>query len=205
MKINNYIKITLILLTIVTAISCQTKTFDTKEELLTYIKNPDNGYFHTKTVNGVTFSLLHRPTDLLVSQEISEHPTQREIDSLRNKYDKYLYFNLSISKNGQELLSTVPKDRNEFGAMVNTLAFGMRDYVHLVTNKKDTIEMADYVYPRMYGMSNKTTMMLVYPKDEVLKSANKLTLGIRELVQGTGDVKFSEYLKLIIKQPNLLF
>ena len=48
-----------------------------------------------------------------------------------------------MSKNNQELLSVAPKNQNEFGAMVNQLAFGMQDKVHLFTAQKDTIELAD--------------------------------------------------------------
>ena len=141
--------------------SCQQHSFEDKQALLDYIKNPDNGYLQKKNVNGVDFSLLYRPTDLLVSQELSTKPSQKEIDSLRNKYSDYLYFNLSLSKNGKELLSSVPKNQGEFGGMVNQLAFGMNRKIHLIANQRDTIPMLDYVYPRVYacagvlGMQNK--------------------------------------------------
>ena len=46
--------------------------------------------------------------------------------------------------------------------MVNQLAFGMREKVHVYTQKKDTLEMLDYNYPRMYGMSPTTDILLIY-------------------------------------------
>jgi len=100
----------------------------------------------------------------LVDQEIGgEKVSKTEIDSLRKKYNKYLYFNLSMSRNNKELLSTTPQNRNEFGAMVSQLAFEMGNKVHLFTENRDTIEIADFVCPRMYGMSKATTIMFVYP------------------------------------------
>jgi hypothetical protein len=42
----------------------------------------------------------------------------------------------------------------------------MRDKVHLYTQTKDTLEMLDYNYPRMYGMSRSTTMLFVYSRDK---------------------------------------
>ena len=87
---------------------------------------------------------------MLVKQELGDNLSQSEVEvsrikELRNNYNKYLYFNLSMSQNNQELLSTAPKNRNEFGAMVNQLAFGMGDKVHLFTQSKDTLELADFI------------------------------------------------------------
>ena len=65
--------------------------------MLKYLKEDDNNYMQYKTVNGIDFSLLYRPTDLLVSQEIGgEQVEASRIDSLREHYGKYLYFNLEL-------------------------------------------------------------------------------------------------------------
>ena len=50
--------------------SCSSKTFDTKQELWTYLKEESNGYLQSKNINGYDFSLLYKPTDLLVEQEL---------------------------------------------------------------------------------------------------------------------------------------
>ncbi|WP_299223292.1 hypothetical protein [uncultured Aquimarina sp.] len=185
--------------------SCSTKTFDNKEELWNYLNNPENEYIHTKTVNGVDFSLIYKPTDLLVDQELSGETDDAKIDSLRSKYDQYLYFNLSMSKNNQELLSNVAGNKQRFGAMVNQLAFGMEQKVYLYTPKKDTIEMADYIYPRMYGMSGATTILLVYPKDSMVTNAEHMTLSIEDLGFYTGEVKFKIPTKIFKNEIQLKF
>ncbi len=185
--------------------SCSKNTFDTSKELLEYIKQPENGYLYAKTVNGVDFSLLYKPTDLLVNQELTGESPASKVDSLRSKYGEYMYFTLSMSKNNQELLSTIAGNKQKFGAMVNELAFGMEQKVHLYTPQKDTIAMADYIYPRMYGMSGSTTMLFVYPREEKVTNREYLTLTIEDLGFYTGEVKFKIPTKMINNEPKLKF
>ena len=205
---------TSVLIALCLVLSCDEKTFNTEKELLTYIQDESNGYIQHKTVNGVDFTLLYRPTDLLIKQEIgSDEITKEKIEELRKKYNKYMYFNLSMSKNNKELLSVAPKNRNEFGQMVNQLAFGMGDKVHVYTQSKDTLEMTDFVYPRMYGMSKSTSIMFVYPRDnEKLKASTEhnrsdeyLNFAIEDLGLYTGEVKFKIKNKDINNEPTISF
>ena len=186
--------------------ACGRPTFDTAEALQTYINDATHGYLKQKTVNDYQFLLLYRPTDLLVKQALEDDTTKPQVDSLRAKYGKYMYFNLSISKNGKEVLSTAPKNRAEFGAMVNRLAFGMHDKVHLFTSQRDTLELTDYVFPRMYGMSNATTMMFVYPRDQdAINSSTVLNFTVEDLDLFTGEVKFKIETGKIKMEPLLNF
>jgi len=185
--------------------SCTQKTFESEDAMWTYLKDPSNGYLQQKTINGINFSIVQRPTDLLVNQELGDSIDTGKIKLLREKYSKYIYFNLSMSKNNQELLSAAPKNRNEFGAMVNQLAFGMGDKVHLYTQKKDTIELADFIYPRMYGMSNATTIMFVFPRNKKELNEDYLSFTIEDLNLYTGEVKFKIPIKNIMNEPKLDF
>ena len=196
----------LILLNSLLLWSCNNKTFNNKEDLITYLKNEENGYTQYKSVNGYDFTLMYRPTDLLVQQELAdEKVTNHRIKELKDKYSKYLYFNLSMSKNNQELLSTAPKNRNEFGAMVNQLAFGMDEKVHLFTQSKDTLDMVDFIYPRMYGMSRATTIMFVYLKNKEKLKEDYLNFTIEDLGLYTGEVKFKVATDKINNEPELAF
>ncbi len=184
---------------------CTQKTFEDRETLLSFLKDPENGYLQQKQVNGLDVAVMYRPTDLLVAQELRGDANQQIIDSLRKKYNDYLYFNLSLSQNGKELLSTLPTNRNEFGALVNQLAFGMDQKIHLYTQSKDTIEMADYVYPRMYGMSGSTSILLVYPNNEEIANSEKLTLALEDIGWGTGEIKCKFDTNKIKEQPEIGF
>jgi hypothetical protein len=142
----------------------------------------------------------------LVKQELGDRPSQTAVVKLRDKYNKYLYFNLSISRNNKELLSTAPKNRTEFGAMVNQLAFDMQHKVHLFTQTRDTLKLADYIYPRLYGMSNATTIMFVYPRDgKKLKDKEYLSFTVEDLGLYTGEVKFKIPVETLMNEPQLSF
>lgn len=183
--------------------NCTTKSFDTKDALWEYLEEKENGYLQEKNINGYNFSLLYKPTDLLVEQELCEDRSEKKIKELREKYQKYMYFTLSMSKDNKELLSTTPTNRNEFGAMVNQLAFGMREKVHLFTQQKDTLEMLDYNYPRMYGMSQSTTLLFVYPKNEKYLEEEFLNFTIQDLGTYTGEVKFKIPTNIIRNEPKI--
>ncbi|PQJ81025.1 hypothetical protein BTO18_14430 [Polaribacter porphyrae] len=195
--------ISLLIITVLCFFSCSTKSFNTKEEMWGYLKNKDNGYLQSKNINGYDFSLIYKPTDLLVEQELGEDRSKQKIKELRDKYKNQIYFTLSMSRNNKELLSTTPKNRQEFGAMVNQLAFGMREKVHVFTQQKDTLELLDYNYPRMYGMSQSTTMLFVYPRDESYLKEETLNFTIQDLGTYTGEVKFKIETDKIKKEPNL--
>lgn len=110
-----------------------------------------------------------------------------------------------MSSNNKELLSTVPQNKNEFGALVNQLAFNMGEKVHVFTQSKDTLVLQDYVYPRMYGMSNSTSMLFAYLKDEKQLEETYLNLTINDLEIQTGEVKFKIPTSIIKQQPKLSF
>ena len=186
-------------------LSCSSSTFKTEAALLEYLKDEANGYVQHKTIQGVDYTLMYRPTDMLVKQELADSTDVAQIAKLRAKYSQYLYFNLSMSKNNQELLSVAPKNRNEFGAMVSQLAFGMQEKVHVFTPSKDTLALADYIYPRMYGMSGATTLLFVYPRAEThLKDAH-LNFTIEDLGLYTGEVKFKIPIDKLQEEPRLKF
>jgi glucose dehydrogenase len=201
----NMVKNSLLFLTLLLIVTSCAKTFDTPEEMNDYIKDEDNGYNYKKTIVGVDYVLQYRPTDLLVKQELGDKGSPTQVHELRQKYNKYLYFNLSMSKNNQELLNGVARDKAKFGQMVNELAFGMEESVHLYTPEKDTLVMTDFIYPRMYGMSNATSIMIVYPRDAKFMNQDYLNFVIEDLGLDTGDVKFKLNTKALKNEPQLQF
>lgn len=182
--------------------SCDNKTYTNKEEFLSYLKNPENGYLQEKNINGVVFSLFFKPTDLLVLQEAQQDSLSSDkINSLSENYNRFLYLDLSISKNGKDLLSVMPKDTDEFGGLVSHLSFNMNENIHLITSLNDTINTIDIIYPRMFGLNKKTTLFLIFEKDPSLLNSDSITLFIEDFGINTGEVKFKIPTKLIKKQP----
>lgn len=183
--------------------SCSNNSFNDKELLTIFLQDKDNGYSSYKSVNEVDFNVIYRPTDLLVEQELGENYTVRDIESLRKKYKNHIYFNISISKNNQEILSSLTNDRNSYGEMVNELAFGMEDKLNLITETRDTISMTDFIYPRLYGLGQTTTILIVYPREEVLREGDSFKIVVKDMGLGTGDVGFRFKTNLIEKDPQL--
>ena len=112
---------------------------------------------------------------------------------------------MSSSKNNQEILNGLARDKQKFGQMVNDLAFNMDQKVHLYTPEKDTLAMADFIYPRMFGMSNATVIMFVYPRTEKYMQANYLNFTIEDLGLDTGELKFKVKTKPLVQEPHLTF
>ena len=186
-------------------LGCDNKEFSNESDLLNFIKDEVNGYSYIKTINGVDYNLMYRPTDVMVNQELDGEISEENVNELRNKYKNYMYFNLRMGKNNKELLSSQPKSRDEFGAMVSQLVFGMKDKVHMYTPSLDTLEMTDFVYPRMYGMTDATTILFVFPRDDKYLNEEYLNFIIQDLGSYTGDVKFKVPVDKLLKEPTLSF
>lgn len=192
------------LLLMFSLIACEQK-FETVTKLSEFIDDEANGYKYFKSVNGVDFILEYKPTDLLVQQELSDNYSDEFVEKLRDKYSKYLYFNLYMSSKKDELLNQAVHDREMFGEMVNMLAFDIDKNIHLYTSKFDTIPIVDFIYPRMYGMTNSTAIMIVYPREKVVSSEEYINFVVEDLGLSTGDIKFKIDLKAINNEPQLKF
>ena len=203
MLIDILYKVFFLIIMLLVFVGCSNETFDSEEELWTYLKDESNGYLQKKSVNGFDFSLVYRPTDLVVNQELTNRRNFKNVDQLRSKYGKYLYFKLSMSRANKEILSSVPRNKDEFGEMVNQLAFGIGNKVHLFTKQKDTIELADFAYPRMYGMTASTDILFVYPREEAKLKDEYLIFTIEDLGFYTGEIKFKVPIENINNEPRL--
>lgn len=194
-----------LLILILVISSCSNKEFDTTEEIFAFISEEDNGYCYKMEVNGVSYTLQYKPTDLMVQQELNGKLNEPEIVRLRNKYSKNLYFNLSMSIQGKELLSNTAIDRNKFNQLVNDLVFNMPEKVSLLSAKKDTLSIIDCIYPRMYGMSNSTTILIIYPRDKEILKEEYIYFIVQDLGLNTGEIKFKIPTKQLNKEPKLNF
>ena len=185
--------------------SCNNRTFQNREELVQYLVEPENGFIQSKNINGVDFTITCRPTDLLVYQELSSKYDVEEISRLRKKYDDYMYLNLSISNGNEEILSSISDSRASFGKMVNQLSFNMDSKTYLVNQKKDTIELMDFNYPRNYGMGKSTDIIFVYRKNNNTSNSSFLEFTIEDFGLKTGDVRFKIPIKSFQEQPKIAF
>lgn len=202
----NMKRLKIVLAVIVTVlVGCQSKKFQTEEDLWDYVRNPENKLLYTKDIGNVNYQLTYRPTDILVKQELDGSAGMEELDSLRKKYAKYFYFNLSMSLNDQEILNGQVANRNTFATMLKELSFGMGSKVYLISQKRDTVPLSDYIYPRMYGMGGNTNLLLVYPREEKLLEGEYFHFRIQDFGLGTGEIGFKIPTEPFKKEPKLEF
>ncbi|MDZ4147271.1 MAG: hypothetical protein U1C58_03215 [Flavobacteriaceae bacterium] len=183
--------------------SCTDKKFNEKDAFLAYLVDKENGYLQKKEINGIAFTLMYKPTDLMTMQELDSSVSFKDI---RTRYDDYIYFLLSMSRNNSELLNSTVGNSDDFGRLVNKLSFEVDSYVHLFTEDRDTLMIADFIYPRLFGMSNSTSILLVYPRDKgLLAKSDFLNLTVQDIGFFTGEVRFKISTKLINNEPKLNF
>lgn len=186
-------------------IGCQSSL--NKEELEKYVLNEENGILKKQEVPPFVFQANYRPSSLIALQSIDSvtDKNSSEYKALLRNYDNYLYFNLSMSANGVDLLRALPRNRSQFSQYVNTLAFGMRDYVYLTTDKSDTLQFIESNFARMYGMSPTTNVLLIFKRDSVKLNTEEINLEIKDFGTGVGNINFRFKLDEISHIPKLKY
>jgi hypothetical protein len=197
-------KATIILSTII-ALGSSCNSYMSQEQLVKYITNPKHGLVQEKSIAGINMKVVYRPSDFLVQQELMTDTIidKQKLEKLQQTYGKNIYFLLSVSRSGQEVLTGLAGDAQQFSEMVSKLSFGMGENVLLVSSENDTIPMLDYIYPRMYGMSQSTDILFAFEKKNI--KADYLEFKMKEFGLQTGDVNFRFRVKDILKTPKLKF
>lgn len=193
----------LIILLLSVFCTCSSPRSVSKEQLMAYVLDEDNGLIQSKTVGDYRIELIYRPTDLIVSQELQgETMDTIRIQELSRKYGDYLYFLLQTSRGGREVLN-LENGQQEYSKLLQTMAFRMPEYVSMIQGR-DTTALKDFMLDRTYGMSNTTNLLLVFEcKDKSFKEDLQIIVG--EFGLGIGSVKFQFDPADIKNAPKLSF
>lgn len=176
-----------------------------EDELLGYVRDKDNGLHKTMQRGNMEISVVHRPTDLLVAQELAtKEATPDAVEEFRSKYGSYSYFVLSLSNNGRDALYSTAGSYQDFSDNLQKLSFRMNEYVQLTTSAKDTVELLDFHFPRMHGMGGSTQVLLAF-KEEQIEHTEWIQLNLKEMGFGTGRVNVRFRMDDIISTPNIDF
>jgi hypothetical protein len=178
------------------ALSCQ--KYITKEEMTSYLNDPENGLKQEITHEKIKVSVVYRPTELIVKQQNSE---EEEFEKRRVEYDKYHYFILSLSEDGHDVLYKGRSNQAQFSESLNRINFQLPMYLCALGDKKDTISLADYYVPNFYGMGGSTQIMLAFPNEKKYKT---IEIRLKEMGLGIGEQKFLFKEKDIKKIPKLI-
>ncbi len=167
-----------------------TPSYLSEQELQAYVQESES-LSKTKAYKGYQIVVTYRPNDLLIAQELGgqEASSFTQLQALRKKYKDYYYFILSLSKDDKEALYSSGGGQDQFSEMIQTLSFRMASYVNMTTAGRDTIEVADYVFPRTYGMGGATNLMFVFSKKEA-EDDEWVQFNLKEFGMGLGNKTF---------------
>lgn len=184
-------------------ISCRQSIVDHKQ-MEAYIEKSVNGLTKANDDKKIKVSVTFRPSDFLVEQQLqSMKPfTRQTIDSLRTMYGRNIYFVLHLAYRDKEVLTGFADDVAKFSDMVDKFSFEMGNYVSLTTEKGDTLQLLDFVYPRMYGMSGSTDIMFSF-ENKIKPGTNELNFNLSEFGLNTGKMQFPFKVKDIASVPHL--
>ncbi len=173
------------------------------EEIEKYLLDTSHGLTQESEAHGVKVQAIWRPVSLIAFQDAKS--VKGNPDSLyKNSFTKYgqnTYFIINISGQGQDVLNQT-NGTEAYGKNVEKLSFHMDDNVFLVTPASDTIYAGDYSYPRMYGMSKMSSLLVAFAYS-MPEQAEWLDLHIKDSGLGIGNRTFRYYRKDIIQIPAL--
>lgn len=173
-------------------------------DYMDYIKDSENGLVQVKVINGVQMKVTYRPTELWVLQELHgrDSISKEDIKEAYERYGQQYYFILSLSYGGKEILSNA-YDRNRFSMLVRQFAFNMDQSVVLTTEKKDTLQILDSHYARMYATTPSTDILFAFERSN--KRTRYIELRIDEFGLNTGNTSFRFAWNDLKNTPQLIF
>lgn len=170
------------------------------EELHAFVNDPTNGLKKEKEIGSVELTLSSRPNDLVV-QQFLRGDKSANIDSLRNRLNQYLYFVLDISNEGKDVLSS-QRGSASYMETLSNISFNLRKYIYLKSGKSES-ELIDFNFPRLYGMSTSTSVLLVFKAQEIKEEEFEIV--VDDLGLGIGRQRFQFDQKDIKNTPKLDF
>lgn len=175
-----------------------------KTELLNYLNDPENRLMQADSASGFTYTVYFKPSDLIAAQYLAKRDSTIRVDSLRKAHKDYLYFNLCVSWSGKDLFSQqIPG--TDFNGLQKRVSFGMEEFINLSDEHNHTYKLVDYSYPRLYGMTNSTNILLVF-KNDAPEAASRYDLTVKDFVTEVLDPFLFTFQKTdIIKAPELNF
>lgn len=185
-------------------VACNTKSFKTKKELMSFISDESNGLLKEVEWNGVSSVVYYKPTDVMVKETVGNETDSSSVKKWRMHYEQYCYFVLSISNNGHDALYAGSVNQQQFNENIQSLAFHVSDWLTCVTSTGDSIPIIDYYFPRMHGLTGTCQILVVYPRKRLL-SGDWVKFKMKEFGLHTGNQKFTFETKKLKNEPILIF
>lgn len=163
--------------------SCNTQ-IKNKSDLQTYIGDPNNGLTDTVQRSSVLAKLVFQPWQLL-AKRVGASKTVAIANT--NPLSKNLYFVLSLSKDGKELLRQLPFE--QYSEMIQVFSFRMQDFISVKADGSESIAPIECLFQQTYGMTEANMLMVVFEKKSMPK-CEKLNFYVKEFGLGLGELTF---------------
>jgi len=173
-----------------------------QQELNAFLQETSNGLSKEKEQGDIKVKVTYRPTDLLVAQELGKDYDVEKATALQGKYGAYAYFMVNMEVGGQDALYGTSTGQSDFSSKLQALSFAMADYVNLTTSSQDTIPVADYAFPRTFGLSKSTNLMFVFSKEK-MQGKEWISFNLNEFGLKSGDQRFRFKLSDLENIPKL--
>lgn len=187
-RINNVCKAIRLVLPVLFFCACsypdKPAVFSDRAALIAYVADEDNGLIRkVKTVNDIDIAVRCQPQVLLPNGS----------DSV-NTHSDNLYFILSLSYKGKELLAQLPQEL--YGTMVQLFSFQMSDYIRLQTHEGEVSFPLAVFYQPTYNLSDANILLLVFDRKD-LQDSSQISIVLRDFGLSTGEQEFVFDSKLV--------
>lgn len=146
--------------------SCSTSSREAPA-LRNYVQDPGHGLTHHIETGPVSVTCTYRPTDLLIAQELARNANSVPLDSLRRTYAGKTYFALTLAQNEVEIEDRYLPDNAAFTQALSYLSTGIAADVFIVTATRDSVAALAAIYPRQYGTTGRSTVLLVFDSQKL--------------------------------------
>jgi hypothetical protein len=168
-------------------LACSRKENVTREELIRYVNEKENGLIKRVEKGDLVLEALYKPTELILSQElINTSLAESEIDSMRQSMEKYHYLNLRIARNDLDVTLAYREDSKRYNAILSYLTFGIAQDLLLIDDQ-DTVQAEQVMYVPSYS-GKSTDLVIVFKNNDT--SCHSVQLYLNDKFLGTGITEF---------------
>ena len=183
-------------------IACQSTV--PPSELVSYVKNPENGLNKNKKMGPLNMELQYKPIPFVISNElrrntISSDEYQTRFDDLKGL--QYYNLKLSISQKGMDVTNFNVADMGAQQERLQYLAFGMQHDIRLVQGS-DTLRPVLYHFERSFNLTPHRTFVLAFEETESIADNDKVFI-LDSPIFNTGPMKLSIRKEAIQNIPNI--
>ncbi len=181
--------------------NCQFSDTVSKDELISFVNDEANGLCNKKELEGVQYTITYKPIDLIIVRWLKKN-SSTDLDSLRSSFKNTVYFSLDISVDSTDAFGRMSANCPD---MLKVVSFGLQEHIILKDETGQEFYLSDFVYPRLYGNTNKTSVLLCF-ENENLNLNGDLNIYCSDFINGSIEkIKFNFKNTDITKIPKLRY